>query len=272
VWVLLERRYQQPSATLLQKGQSYALNACIQVYLVGFAASILPEIWNGQVRFGGADIRAAIFLDLLVVLLMTAAIAPQRQALQDWARYRHLSEASRVASTGLARRYSLTHDLLWGEKSPAVLAIAVHVAIVSLKWLVWVAPLQEGLLLRVVALLSTAAMLVCYAAIVQWLLLLKTPKRAHWAVGAVLAALVCPAIALSVVSAFSQAKALWAMFVFSSSFLSFGNAYVWMLGAIALGQCVVAIVAMSRLLNRLERMGASDTQQLLEGRDRLREA
>ena len=60
------------------------------------------------------------------LLSLIAILSPQRQAIQDWARYRY--ERSR----------SLWQDLIWSEKSPAQIAIAINLLIATIPLLCWI--------------------------------------------------------------------------------------------------------------------------------------
>ncbi|MGF1488065.1 MAG: hypothetical protein ACFBSE_13335 [Prochloraceae cyanobacterium] len=59
---------------------------------------------------------------------LTAALNQDRQTLQDWSRYRHQN----------TERCSLIEDLIWGEKSPATVAIAINLLIIFSYSLIWI--------------------------------------------------------------------------------------------------------------------------------------
>jgi hypothetical protein len=74
------------------------------------------------------------FFNGVLFIGLIAVLAPQRQALQDWARYRREKVAT---GKGFWNR-ALVQDLLWGEKSPEILAIALNLAIAMTPFLVWI--------------------------------------------------------------------------------------------------------------------------------------
>lgn len=135
IWQAGNRIFRNSSATLLSKGQSYWLVGSFQVWLLGF---VLPEL--GSVSSVSTDAQFAIGCFFLfglnpgLFLVLNAALSPHRQALQDWARYRR---DSRSRSKGFWNR-SLVKDLVWGEKSPALVAIAINLLITSVIWVPWI--------------------------------------------------------------------------------------------------------------------------------------
>ncbi|MBC6454669.1 MAG: hypothetical protein GDA43_16900 [Hormoscilla sp. SP5CHS1] len=125
IWQALNRRYQNPNSTLLSKKYSYWLMASFQVWLLGFLWPFLSSS-DGKELLGGLFFVSIVNLFAFLALIM--AISPHRQTCLDWARYRHQQESRR----------SLLQDLIWGEKSPAVLAIAVNLALTAAIWMPWV--------------------------------------------------------------------------------------------------------------------------------------
>jgi hypothetical protein len=61
-----------------------------------------------------------------IFLYLIAAVTPHHQTLQDWLHYRHKRGSN---SKGFGHSW-LVKDLIWGEKSLAVVAIALNVVIV----------------------------------------------------------------------------------------------------------------------------------------------
>lgn len=135
IWQAGNRIFRNPSATLLSKGQSYWLVGSLQVWLLGF---VLPELDSVSSVSTDAQFAIGCFfvfgLNPGLFLVVNAALSPHRQALQDWARYRR---DSRSRSKGFWNR-SLVKDLVWGEKSPALVAIAINLLITSVIWVPWI--------------------------------------------------------------------------------------------------------------------------------------
>ena len=115
------------------------------------------------------------------------AITPHRQTLLDWVRYRHK----------MNNHQDILPDLLIGEKSPAILAIAVNTLITLIIWLSWalLVPKETGFSLSeftipemIIALILTLSIALIYAVIMQLSLMMKTNKR--WEIGVVILAVV----------------------------------------------------------------------------------
>lgn len=200
VWQSLDRCFRNPNATILSKRQSYLFTACFTVSTLGFA---LPGYTDTYLSQGTKDwlfqhLMALSFFDLLLFLYLFAALFPHRQAMQDWARYRRekLSNRSFWSSSRL-------RDLIWGEKSPALEAIAINlvIAVIPLVGLVAFSSAQIDAKLSAFFSIGLAATLVIiYAAITQLMLFMKANNRIYWAIGTIGAALLVPPIILSALS------------------------------------------------------------------------
>jgi hypothetical protein len=167
-WQGIQRRYHSSSATVLSKRQSYLLTATWGLMLMGITG------WMNFVYSQSYSFRfehySLLVLHLGLFLLLIPAISPHRQAVCDWARYRHLQPDK-------AKR-RLLYDLVWGEKSPAILAVAINGAIAFAFQMVWFAIwspsfLWNGFWIAV----SCWVWMIIYATVIQMGLLLKTPRR-----------------------------------------------------------------------------------------------
>jgi len=186
------RQFRNPGTTLLSKRQSYLFTACWITFTLGFA---LQEQNSGYSYPFPDNLYIVMGLNLVLFLGLIAVLSPQRQSLQDWARYRHQNRSPVNAS--------LMSDLLWGEKSPAFFAIAMNGMIVALPLIgwIWLASVDIDVKLQACAsLILSLSMILIYSAIAQLILLMKTPKRGIWATGIVIAAIILPPIVLMVLS------------------------------------------------------------------------
>ncbi|HLO52056.1 MAG TPA: hypothetical protein VK211_26875, partial [Kamptonema sp.] len=152
----------------------------------------------GLILQSSSTLSQLYFIGFGIVLVFSgliAALSPHRQTLQDWARYRQ-----ERLKTGV--KYSLIRDLIWGEKSPAVVAIAVNLLIVAALFvpatLIFAEAGDRNQI--ILALLYTISFLLICATISQVMLLMKTSKRAFWAAGTVAAAIILPPMILGVLS------------------------------------------------------------------------
>ncbi|MBP0005659.1 MAG: hypothetical protein J7642_18400 [Cyanobacteria bacterium SBC] len=276
-WIALERRYQNPKSTLLTKGQSYALNWSISFCLLGFGVSAWRRdeavTWVRQNGLSYTQPVIFLIVNLLLVLALTILITPSRQALHDWARYRHLD-----------RRYSRIQDLLWGEKSPATLATIVHVSLITFVWSIWILLLNHNFTgkanpnfddsylvyhgaskLQIFAsLLLVAGLLLLYSTVIQWLLFLKHPKRGMFAAMSLLLMLGTPLLSLAFsIGWFDRLTWAWTFSVFGASIFLASKVSLLHLGLSFISQLAIATAAMFGFFHHLNRVGTSDVKQLM---------
>ncbi|WP_013325437.1 ABC transporter permease [Gloeothece verrucosa] len=160
----LKRRFHNPLATVLSKSQSYWITGSYVVILVGFVLQTTESY-----RLFDSFVALQIFLTAFFLLLI-GALSPHRQALQDWARYRH--------QMGSNKR-SLAKDLIFGDKSPSLAAIDLNVCIVALYLtpVILLSPLEDKTLPTLAGLWLGLSMILIYALVAQRMLLMKSSKR-----------------------------------------------------------------------------------------------
>jgi hypothetical protein len=134
IWQAVNRRFRNPNVTLLSKRQSYSMTACFELWLLGFVYHNLDSWDSSFIEF----VLIAI-VNLLWFLVLMVALMPQRQRLLDWARYRR--EQAHTAKQFVNR--SVLRDLIWGEKSPTVLAIGVNLLITAGIFSLWIFSWRE---------------------------------------------------------------------------------------------------------------------------------
>jgi hypothetical protein len=192
-WQALKRRFANPSKTILSKRQSYLLFACFEVVILGFA---LPHnISSDGVRFDRFGIL--LTLNLLLFLSLIMALTPGRQALQDWARYRN-----KVSSRKGFKNESLVQDLIWGEKSPAIGAIAINLVIASVILIPWTifGVQNSDKLPAFLSLVITFNLALIYAAIAQFIVLMQTQAQIFWVIGTLSAVIGLPTFIFVLIS------------------------------------------------------------------------
>jgi len=166
-WQIANRKLSNPRGTILTKKQSYLWTAEIQFFSLGFCWSLM--FVTDKYQFENAIAFFCIF-NLIWFLLLIACLSPHRQALQDWARYQHQKTTN-----------SLVSDLIWGEKSPALLAIAINFFITAALWLPWIFVSSQQASHKaeyVMSLIFGFSSILIYATVAQITLLSKTKKRA----------------------------------------------------------------------------------------------
>jgi hypothetical protein len=159
------------------------------------------------------NLLALSLLNLLLFLCLIAAVTPHRQTLEDWARYRYKGDTN-----GKKFGYSLlVKDLIWGEKSPAVVALALNVAIVSIPLILFILLSPAQLATGTNALLKTnesrswaffglileASLMLIYASIAQLLLFMRTQQRMFWVTGTLGALILLPPAIFAVLKIYS---------------------------------------------------------------------
>ncbi|HAJ60267.1 MAG TPA: ABC transporter permease [Cyanobacteria bacterium UBA8543] len=257
VWQGLMRCFHKPSATLLGKQHSYWLTACFEAVLLGFALN--PKTWGGYPKGLFENFQMVLVFNLLLFLCLMAALSPHRQAMQDWARYRHQKRSS--------RKGGVVSDLIWGEKSPALVAVVLNIAIASSILLSWIMlwPASTYKMPALWALLLNMSLIIVYAATAQLMLLMKMPKRAPWASATVGLMIVLPPIVFAFLSLEPTKNA--SVWLFS--------AFPWMAVEHTTGMSVfLAIIVQSlatgllslQLTRQLHKAGESSTKALLSER------
>jgi hypothetical protein len=249
MWQGWQRRFPNPSATVLSKRLSYLLTTSSQPLIIGFA------IQSHNIS-GDTDIRFLSALNLVLFLGLIAALTPERQALYDWARYR--KQLSAVRSY---RRYPLL-DFIWSEKSPAEVAIALNIFISLLILAPWMPIIDLGLFAIVLI-----NFILIYATVTQLFLFAKIRNPAIWAVCTVGGTILLPPMILSMLSIQLDEAPLIGLL---SVFPSFGSWYVLSSAPATsiflpvLGQWTVLVLLNLKLTRQLRIAGESATKALLK--------
>ena len=255
LWQAANRRFRHPNLTLLSKPQSYRITLCLNVWLVGFVFQEQPR-YNDRFE----DLLLLGFFNLLWFMVLMAALTPSRQLLLDWARYRR----ERVTSGKFWSR-SIVKDLLWGEKSPALVAIALNLLIAVTVVTPWVLGWTDtSVQLRALVVMSLGIMLtlIC-AAIAQLMMFMKSSRRVLWATGAVAAVLVLPPIVFGVLQLTPhKAPLIWLFSIGAFSAVQSGVSAMAALTAF-MGQLGILSLLTLRLTRQVRRAGESELKALL---------
>ena len=254
IWRGLNRRFKNPTATILSKKESYGLVACFQLILLG---CVLPQITLNQSSYRFHESIFAIgLMNLLWFLCLIAILSPHRQTLQDWARYSHNNRQSRW------------QDWLFGEKSPAPVAIAINLGITAAIFLPWILlwPTDSQDKLQAIAgILICCSLMFIYAVLAQIMLLIKIQKRSLWAAGSVNAAIILPPLILGLF----EVRPEYVPELFLFTMLPFlGIEYISAMGflAVVVSHCTICAGLTWKLKQQLHQAGESQTKALLAGR------
>ena len=176
LWRSLQRCFRDTNATILSKQQSYLFTAWFQLLTVG---SIQGNSYMVE------DTFRQCFTNLLLFLWLIAAVSPHRPALQDWANHRR----SRLAAGKHFWNHSLMQDLIWGEKSPALVAIFLNLliagAMIVRLFFLYRTQIADFSNFVIPVIILSLNVIWVYAAVAQRILLMRTQKRGLWAVGTV---------------------------------------------------------------------------------------
>ena len=252
MWQGWQRRFPNPTATVLSKRQSYLLVICCQVIFLGFALQSNPPV--------DSNFPILLLLNLVMFLALIAALTSDRQSLYDWARYRKQIIPS---NQKLWRRYPLL-DLIWSDKSPAVVAIAINFlssVIILTPW----ALLEKAEINEFLGVICCLNLLLIYAAITQLFLFTKTRNPEIWAACTVGSVLLLPPLILSMLLLTPEkAPILWLFSTFggfwSSSLVASGNTILLSI----LSQWSVLVLLNLKLRSQLKLAGESASKALLK--------
>ncbi|MBE9126277.1 MULTISPECIES: ABC transporter permease [unclassified Coleofasciculus] len=259
IWQGLNRCFHNPNATLLSKSQSYRLTACFEGVLLGFAVNPTVTDWRSDPKGLFENFAAMLVFNLLLFLGLIAALSPHRQAIQDWARYRHQNRSSRLRK--------VIPDLIWGRTSPAPVAVVLNLAIASIFLLLWImlSSPREYTILALVGLLLSFSLIALYATITQLMLLMKTPKRAIWAAVTISGLIILPPIAFGFLSISpSREPAVWLFSAFPWASVEYAAGTSVLVALI--GQSLAVALLNLQLTRQLRQAGESSTKALLSRR------
>jgi hypothetical protein len=203
-WKAVNRRFRNPSATLISKIQSYWISLSFELWLLGYAVHDRSD-WEKPMT----DLGILLFVNLFWFVLLTAALMPQRQALLDWIRYRQ-------ERNGRNNSVRLLKDLMWAEKSPGVLAVALNLGITTLVFLPWIATWTGQQLQALVAIVFVALFVLVCAILTQSIVFLKSSRRNLWATILVGALVFLPPVLLGSLGFYpNQVPFAWLFSVFA---------------------------------------------------------
>ncbi|MCJ8282928.1 MAG: hypothetical protein MJK14_24775 [Rivularia sp. ALOHA_DT_140] len=206
IWQGLKRCFRNPNATIFSKQQSYLIFTFFEIALVGFYISQNYKDWYSFYE----GIGSFYVWNLFLIVPLFALLLPHRQSIQDWARFRfYQNENSPYFS-----KNSLISELISGEKSPAVLAIAINllIAVSAFAVLFFKANVDSSYINNFSEFLSVllvfVSLMMIYATVAQIMLMLKNSKRTLWAAGTTSALIILPIMIFGVLN-IHQSNVSW---------------------------------------------------------------
>jgi hypothetical protein len=214
VWQALERRYLNPTATVLSKFQSYQINLLLGIWFAGFAIPIALREMSMSEKAGLTISMAVVHFMALFALI--PLLLPSKQALLDWSRYRreHVTQQHRSFW-----QRDLIQDLIRDDKSPALLALAINIGMAIALWLpvgLITLPRETHGIRFVAGLCLGASLIMIYATIAHWVLFLNLKKRNIWLVAIVGGMMILPIGFAIVIARNSQPTGLAAILLLFS--------------------------------------------------------
>jgi hypothetical protein len=194
VWHALLRCFHNPNSTMLSKQQSYWLTTYFAICTLGLANwKDIVAVASPYYHWSGLrdSITYILFLNLWLFLFLIAALVPHRQLLQDWIRYK------KSFIDNSCWEHSSVRDLILGEKSPALVALALNAVILITPLILLVSLNSEEVSNRIdplFSLLVAGSLAMVYAAIAQFMLFMKNRYRIFWTIGILTTAIVVPVI------------------------------------------------------------------------------
>ncbi|EAW37369.1 hypothetical protein [Lyngbya sp. PCC 8106] len=197
----IQRLFHNPISTPMSKRQSYVITACFTILCLGFSIQ----------NFGFINYQLLLAQNLLFFFGLIAVLSPHRLTLKDWIQ----------DSVKLTQKTDLISDLVWGEKSPAIIAIAINLLIVSvpiaLITLLTVDSFAEKNILLFGLFLNASFILLC-ASLAQLMLLMKSRRRTLWTTGILSTIVILPPIVFNVLQIYPREQPL--LFLFSALFFA----------------------------------------------------
>jgi hypothetical protein len=258
MWQGWQRRFPNPTTTVFSKRQSYFAVICCQPIILGFALQSHAADYNKDFPL--------LTLNLVMFLIVIASLTSDRQSLYDWARYRQQIVPS---SHKLWRRYPLL-DLIWSEKSPAIVAIAINLlssSLILVGSLILTPDTKQGFDTNLFwGVIIGMNLILIYATITQLFLFLKTRNQEIWAAGTICGAILLPPVILSMLLlTLEKAPVFWLsttlpIFWTSSAYMEFGTTILFSI----LSQWTVLALLNLKLKSQLKLAGESASRALLK--------
>ncbi|NET06071.1 MAG: ABC transporter permease [Symploca sp. SIO2B6] len=261
IWQGLQRCFRNPNTTILSKRQSYLLIACFEGVILGCA---LQEEISYSSHWAFEHLFYLTAFSTILIFGLIATLSPSRQTLLDWARFRR----ERVSNPQGFRKSTMVPDLIWGEKSPAVVAMAINIVIVAIPLVTWslFGPFdsdEKTQMLFCVAFFVSLMMI--YATITQIMLMMRTSKRSVWATGTIVAAVLLPPTILGVLGIDPYHNTIpWLFSTFPWAAIE--SAAINTMFMALLAQLSVLTLLNLQLRRQLRIAGESASKALLEGR------
>lgn len=253
LWRGLKRRFHSPTNTILSKEQSYWFTGWFVAVALGFT------LQTNRYRHLLDNFILLQVLLLVMFLGLIAALSPHRQTLHDWARYRH-----QMGKDG----NKLWKELIFGEKSPSTVAIAINLTIATVYILpsLFLFPFKDNLSSVLWGLLISANTILLYALIAQLILGMKSQKKTIWASTSILGLIIAPFIGLALFGTNVEGYSLLWLFTFIPTETLQYAVPLSSIMITVLGQWLAIALLSFQMTRKLRQASASETKILFSSR------
>ncbi|WP_299407997.1 hypothetical protein [Acaryochloris sp. IP29b_bin.148] len=187
IWLMLVRLFRNPNTTIMSKWQSYAIVSFLEALIIGFFVVTSEQGDFAEISaVTGSWLLYAFNVGLTIVIML--ALCPQRASLLDWLRFQKHPQ-------GILR------DLVWADKSPAIVAIAINLVIINalyVPWMFLVGVGKENPSVAAIIVLSMTGVLLIYTTVVQQILALRIRNPYTWSMGGLGLWMLVPPIMLAI--------------------------------------------------------------------------
>jgi hypothetical protein len=262
IWQAIERRYLNPNTTAISKTQSYLINIALQIFILGFAVPFKYSLTSNE----ASHCAAFVAIDFTLLLLSIPLLLPSKQVLQDWSRYRR--ERKNTQQRKFWQR-ELVQDLLFNDKSPVLLSIAINIGMALLIWI----PISLFFTVKfgvdgwrfLASVCLGASLVLIYAAIAHLVLFFNVKKHNLWTMGIIAVVMTLPIGVAIIMSSGGPPKGLAAIIILFSPFAPAGvfGLSGEIIFATFTAQLAVLAVLTRQLQRKLQISGQSHSKELL---------
>ncbi len=129
LWIAIDRKYIHPKTTVFKKAHSYSLTIASQIWLLGFA---LPMLVANNADRNFFSLAVCYAIGTVGVICTIPTILPNFKSMQEWSKtWQEQQLDGRYFSW---RQPEIIRSLIWDERSPTLVAMAINVAIVAICW------------------------------------------------------------------------------------------------------------------------------------------
>ena len=252
IWQGLKRRFYNLENTVINKQQSYWITGYFVAIALGFSLQATNDYYLPE------HLVLLEFFLLIFFVGLTFAISPQHQTLQDWARYRH--QMNQKGSV-------LWRELMFGEKSPSTVAIAINTLIATLYIVptLIIHPLGKDTLPTFWGLILGMGIILFYCTIAQSILLSKNNYKVAIAFGVIISLIILPPVFLGFNGLYPEQVPLAWLFTFAP-FIGVEQATLSTIALGILGQWLAITLVSLQITRKLRQAGRSQTSRILDNK------